>query len=281
MIELKAAGNYGDWSKEIPRELWEEIIVHAENPSLITTCKLFKEIIYDPAFTTKNLEVTYKDQFPFSKDLKKTRTLLIERLGLLLPKNTMDCFEKAANLHYFTFTKVLNEEYCTNLQIIFTKFISDQIMDKFIEEPSYKKKISLIHNGINENPDFCNVQILSITRSGLTLLPKELNLFSGLTEVNFNYNKITSLPDGFGKNWTRLEKIDLGSNKLTTLPKDFAENCKKLRQVNLFDNKIDSLPPGFGSQWKKLVMIRFGYNLVKLDENEFKEKTNKNVRIIQ
>jgi len=340
MIEPKMApGEYVDWSKEIPKELWEQIIVEAENPALITTCKLFKDIIYDPATSVKNLEANFKDQFPstFAKVkkrdyvtiLKIAKMLLIERLVTSLPQEAMDCFEKVENPHYYSFTKILNDEYCFNLSNIFEQILPVQFVDKINNEASFKNKINLIYDYINKNHEIISdVKILKLNSLKLTLIPKELCLFTGLTFIDLSNNQITKIPKSFGKNWKELKICNLSGNQLTNLPNDFGNNWNlqflnlsknritefdkvfggswnqlkridlsqneiktvlpsfgknwtHLESIALFFNKIDPLPSDFGSQWKELVFIRFGNNPHKLDENEFKEKTNKNVRIIQ
>lgn len=284
MIEPKRPGEYLDWSREIPKELWEEIIIQADEPALITTCKLFKSIVYDAATTVRNLEANYKDRFPptffevKNRDnaalLMRAKMLLHERAVTLLfsrlnhifqsSKETIDGFEKTENLHIYAFTKILNEEYCANLFSITQELLvfGSQFMNIICEEPSCVNKIRLMHDYIESiSQDFSFVEKhLGLSHLSLTLIPKEIELFRELEMINLCGNKIVNLPTSFGENWSKMESCDLSYNELEKLPEGFGKNWKKLLTLNINNNKLTELPEEFGCTWANLKTIHISSN---------------------
>lgn len=98
-----------------------------------------------------------------------------------------------------------------------------------------------------QDPSFDPKQVesLSMDNLGLTRLPEQIGLFTGLKALNLQNNKLSSLPDSVG----RLRKLGiffLQNNKLSSLPDSFCK-LKSLYHLVLRNNKLSSLPDSFGT----------------------------------
>lgn len=126
--------------------------------------------------------------------------------------------------------------------------------------------LDLSNNSLSELPAdlsrFKKLRILFCSNNQFTELPKALGQCEKLEMIGFKSNqiidvssdslptqtrwliltdnKITSLPDNFGR-LTRLQKLALAGNRLVTLP-DSIINCHKLELVRLSANQLVAFP---------------------------------------
>ncbi|MFX0066863.1 MAG: TIR domain-containing protein, partial [Candidatus Hermodarchaeota archaeon] len=109
---------------------------------------------------------------------------------------------------------------------------------------------------------------LGLYNQGLDSLPKNIDQFAKLQNLDLSYNKLNALPESFGKlkelrglslranqftslsetisNLKKLEWLKLEHNQLESLPKTFG-NLTELQTLELQDNKLSSLPENFGN----------------------------------
>lgn len=286
MIELKKEIF---WNQELPKELWEPILAWAEESASLKVCKLFKEIIYDPAFALKYLNLYYKDQLPGclynpqgSKEdaLKLARVALVDKLKMLEIKETK-------GINYFVFTSILKDEYLFNLTVIFLRIINDNFRELIIGSKFFFPNFFFNNKGF-----FSKLKCINLNKLGITLIPKELELFIGLKEINVALNHLTHLPEFFGNSWPKMKKCNLSYNQLTYLPKEFGNNFSNLKTLNLAHNRIEELaqfaeaccslkkldlslneiekiPLYFGKNWSELENISLFHNKIKKLPSDF------------
>ena len=86
---------------------------------------------------------------------------------------------------------------------------------------------------------------LDLSNMGLSTMPKDVMLLTGLTVLSLARNTITSLPDDMMLTLTRLEMLDLESNKLEALPESIG-HAKGLTCVCALGNLISRIPMSLG-----------------------------------
>lgn len=69
-------------------------------------------------------------------------------------------------------------------------------------------------------------------------VPKDINKFTNLQELNFYYNKITEIEENTFKSLTNLQKLILSGNKITILKDDTFKSLTNLQELRLHNNKI-------------------------------------------
>ena len=79
----------------------------------------------------------------------------------------------------------------------------------------------------------------------LTLLPKEISLFTWLEQLNLFRNQLISLPDSIG-NLRDLRHLSLPCNQLRTIPSSLG-NLEHLEVLNLSYNQLSTLPDSIGN----------------------------------
>ncbi|MBI5346296.1 MAG: hypothetical protein HZB76_04065 [Chlamydiae bacterium] len=101
---------------------------------------------------------------------------------------------------------------------------------------------------------------LSLRNLGLTIVPEELNLFSGITWLDLGGNQLSKLAPNFLINADHLENLYLDRNHLTELHPNFLINANHLRELLLTGNQLRDLPPNFLINAHHLVMLSLSDN---------------------
>jgi hypothetical protein len=104
--------------------------------------------------------------------------------------------------------------------------------------------------------NFCNLKLTAIPIEFFTLPLQNLLLLS------FGRNDLKTLPEGFGKNFPRLQHLFLYMNKLKSLPSDFCAECHDLRVLELSFNQIAMLDPKHMGNWENLEEFSLCSNLL-------------------
>jgi hypothetical protein len=171
-------------------------------------------------------------------------------------------------------------------------FFSKSLDDKLKELIRWGKEVKL--NIPSKIEDVQKIAKLDVSSKGIAKLPKYLNLFSNLTELNLSYNLLKTLPTEI-KDLKKLKVLDLGYNAFTEMPEfvyqldqlrvlNFeANNLKKisssignlqeLTDLNLFANQITELPQEIGNL-KKLIKLNLAVNQLKNLPSTFEGLTN-------
>ena len=91
------------------------------------------------------------------------------------------------------------------------------------------------------------LQVLRLSRLGLTYVPKSLGQLTQLTELNLSGNQLTSMPESLGQltQLTNLTRLDLSSNQLTSMPKSLGQ-LTNLTWLNLSGNQLTGMPESLG-----------------------------------
>lgn len=76
-------------------------------------------------------------------------------------------------------------------------------------------------------------------------VPPEVSLLSRLQELNFGFNKLSTLPDEIGE-LTQLKTLNICQNKFTSIPNGVWK-ITSLTQLNAAGNQIESLPHELGN----------------------------------
>jgi len=85
---------------------------------------------------------------------------------------------------------------------------------------------------------------LNLTGNRLITLPPEIGLLTGLTVLNLMGNRLITLPPEIGQ-LTALTNLDLRGNDLSTLPPEFCQ-LTALTVLDLMTNELRILPPSIG-----------------------------------
>ena len=108
--------------------------------------------------------------------------------------------------------------------------------------------------------DFDRILVkLDLSNLGITIIPPEIGLLTGLVELDLSGNKIEELPEEIG-NLVKLEKLDVRSNRLRGLPSTLG-NLESLTELGISFNRIEKLPESM----TKLTNIRY----LELGGNDF------------
>lgn len=126
----------------------------------------------------------------------------------------------------------------------------------------FSNKIYRLEEVVNANPD--TIYAISLSKSKLRELPKELWKFSNLKELHLDKNRLTSLPDSLDL-FKKLEFLNLDRNDFEIVPLVISrlENlkklvlsrnqinvisgnlfyCSKLEEIDFYDNPIGAVEP--------------------------------------
>jgi Leucine-rich repeat (LRR) protein len=88
------------------------------------------------------------------------------------------------------------------------------------------------------------VRNLNLSNCGLTSVPFEISLLTGLTSLSLAGNQLTTLPDGIGQ-LTALTTLNLSRNQFTTLP-DSIGSLTGLIKLYVSYNQLTTLPDSIG-----------------------------------
>ncbi|MCC5832894.1 MAG: leucine-rich repeat domain-containing protein [Chlamydiales bacterium] len=92
----------------------------------------------------------------------------------------------------------------------------------------------------NNNHAFTYIKSLDFSCLGLTKLPVEISSIPMpcLQSVNLSHNRLTAIPNGFGKRWKNVEHLDLINNEISEIPPGFFDNYPNLKKLTLAKNPI-------------------------------------------
>ena len=264
-------------NSSLPKELWAEVILHTEDPQLVLVSKLFRDLYYDQNQVFKWLHNSLSSRGIFDVscllktpgDLSLVKHELVTRVISYRPKNTLEYVRDKETLPIHGYVKLLREERAINLIHVYERiplekpdFADLQVQAKALAIQTFfkenRQKIELI-----ENLDLSNIHI--------TVVPEELELFTGLKEIFLQANYINYLPSSFGKTWEKLEKCDLSINQSLVLPKNFGSAWKNLTDLNLNYTHLSELPSDFGNTWEKLENLNIDYNKLKTFPDSYKQ----------
>ncbi|KIC73785.1 hypothetical protein DB42_BQ00200 [Neochlamydia sp. EPS4] len=93
---------------------------------------------------------------------------------------------------------------------------------------------------------------LSLSDSGLTVMPVEIGLITNLQELMLMDSQVTALPSAIGQ-LSQLQELWLSGNYLTALPEAIGQ-LSQLRMLDLRDNQLNALPATIG-QLSQLVQL--------------------------
>ena len=101
---------------------------------------------------------------------------------------------------------------------------------------------------------------LNLCDKKLTVLPKEIKYFTGLTKLDLSCNQLILLPIEI-KSLTKLKSLDLSDNRLKTIPSGISV-LTKLKCLNLSDNQLTAI----SSKIRSLTALEYLY----LSDNRLK-----------
>ncbi len=88
------------------------------------------------------------------------------------------------------------------------------------------------------------MDVLDLHNCGLTHLPRQIGLFTGLTRLNLQHNALEAIPREIGQ-CRALQTLDLSQNRLLLLPEEIG-GCTALKNLRLGNNLLLNLPEGLG-----------------------------------
>jgi hypothetical protein len=100
---------------------------------------------------------------------------------------------------------------------------------------------SWMHAEVNQ-PVVQSITFLSLENLGLTCVPKETGLCTGLTMLRLGQNQLRTLPEGVFPGMGALVGLDLSDNELEFLPEAAFWGLAALRTLCLYSNRLVSLP---------------------------------------
>lgn len=104
-----------------------------------------------------------------------------------------------------------------------------------------------------------SLHVLTLTDCNLTMVPKQLELFSQkLTSLDLSRNRISELPRSFCCKMVNLEELNLSHNRLETLPIEI-KFFRRLHHLNIENNRLRMLPSTF-SDLKNLIILNVAHN---------------------
>lgn len=124
------------------------------------------------------------------------------------------------------------------------------------EQAAYDKALKMIEACRQKGKEG---KVLTLSKLGLTRLPREIGQLTALTELHLNNNQLTSLPPQISK-LTALTTLRLFDNQLTKLPPQIGQ-LSGLTELWVHGNQLSSLPPEIG-QLSKLIALRLHDNLL-------------------
>lgn len=111
-----------------------------------------------------------------------------------------------------------------------------------------------IEEAMSVHPD--SVYRLDLSKQKLTQVPKEIQNFKNLRELNLSKNKLESLPGFFL--FKDLRILNLTKNKFTKYPEVINKNTG-IRNLFLGKNSIDYIPESIGNL-QNLIVLDLWYN---------------------
>ncbi|CRX37660.1 leucine-rich repeat domain-containing protein [Estrella lausannensis] len=270
----------------LPVELWRPILIEAKEPNASLACRLFQELYADPATLRATIEDDLKQRgidplltgnAAAVEQLRRVKACLVSRLVTVASDDFLTKLKDSSPFSIFTYIRAFKEEeaialcrLCAALlpQIKRVLTIDPQtFMDDLPKNPLDRARC--IRTLLKDNHEQLKlIEEVSLKGLGLTVIPEELNLFTGLKRVDLSDNRLTALPASMGGSWTNLEKLSLNYNPVTTVRTGFGASWVNLKAFSLVKGHMTSLPEDFGATWAKIeeVDLNFG-KLASLPQN--------------
>ncbi|MEI6242560.1 MAG: leucine-rich repeat domain-containing protein, partial [Chlamydiota bacterium] len=111
------------------------------------------------------------------------------------------------------------------------------------ENDSLHNQAEAIRTWLRANqPTVQAITRLELSHAGLTQIPAEISLFTGLIDLNLNNNAIKHIPANIFQGLIQLQRLSLSNNRIQVLPLTIFQGLIQLRHLNLNDNQIQALP---------------------------------------
>ncbi|ELP83824.1 podocan precursor, putative [Entamoeba invadens IP1] len=129
------------------------------------------------------------------------------------------------------------------------------------EKQHYNKK----NSGLKLFPKDClgqsgTIVSIDLSNNDISVLPKEMGVFKGLTHFRMMANKINALPLSFAT-LTGIRHLDLNANQFTTFPTQIS-TLTGLEELQMIQNQMTEIPECIGNL-TKLQRISFTANFLK------------------
>lgn len=272
-----------------PNELWPAILGYS-NSALFSVCKLFHKIFEDKSFMHAFLKQRYQHHYLAtilnSNDtpenaLQKAKETLLKQLSGKISDATTAIFNKNdASPSLPDFMRILKEEEAFNLFKLSQAF-PESLASPFAAYATEFDELSLMQKGEKVRaflkseamqPTIQSLTSWEVNWKSLTMPPQELDLFTGLKQLDLNYNNISYLPSSLGSNWQNLEQLHIAFNHVASIVPTFGDHWHALTRFSISNNKLTDLPEDFGSSWKKLQFLRIKSPGLPIDVNSIEKK---------
>lgn len=246
-------------------EMWTEILPFAPEPQIVLVCKLFKNIFENQENSRKwLLNQLSQRAIPIENSLsvRKMASKVVIRHIFYRPESTrlgVNSYKKDFPLHGFA--KLFKEETDLNLALVYNKI-------ELENKPNFSHlKLHALAAAIRQfitknSEEIKKIKSLNLMSRELTAVPEELELFTGLEEINLMGNNIDVITPSFGSTWTKLKKCDLGHNRIARIPENLGKNWPDLKHFSINNNQLTTLPHQWGSNWRQLDEINLSYNKI-------------------
>lgn len=263
----------------LPVEMWYKSLAYTNNPQIPLVCSTFQQILADSLFILSNIETSLSERgvhWGSKSDEKKedvvqrVKTAVLKRLPFKYFEKIKARFRDTVSITYSIFQKIFIVEEAFNLCLIFTR-----ICDKFLplandfklcfsdisDKGDIIEKMDKIRTTLTSNKaNLETISELDLSFLELTLIPRELELFTGLKKITLSSNNIEAFPPGFGDGWSELEECNLDFNMVSELQQNFGKNWVKLKKISISNNALQLIKPGFGASWSNLEQIDLNFN---------------------
>ena len=216
-----------------------------------------KSIQLTTFYAEENGKCTSFPKWILSSNYKKLETVSMNETrfqNFSLLKKTSTChikrfFMKQCDLDSEIIEKIiagmtdLEELIIGNNKVFHPNYFSFMPINKK-REPSSVKIIDIQDTGLMELPKtierFVNLSDLNLSSNNLLFLPEEICTLKNLSILIIDNNRLACLPENIGK-LTSLKELKLRHNELNKLPESI-NLLRSLRYMDLFDNEFESMP---------------------------------------
>ncbi|MEI6243181.1 MAG: leucine-rich repeat domain-containing protein, partial [Chlamydiota bacterium] len=139
-------------------------------------------------------------------------------------------------------------------------------MERIVEEnDSLHTQAEAIRTWLRANlPTVQAVFYLNLSYEGLTQIPEEISLFTGLTALHLDYNAIKHIPANIFQGLNLLRDLDLTRNQLQMLPPTLFQGLVQLQNLHLSCNQIQELPPNLFQGLVQLQTLNLDNNQIQV-----------------
>lgn len=267
----------GDDVVGLPAEIWRSILIFAKKPNAALACRLFQGLYSDPCTLLATLDYDLKlrgidhlltDVAEADKKLFKAKTSVVSRVITVASQDFMVKLKQASPFSIFTFMRAFKEEEAIAICHLFGGLfpqikgvldLDQSFLEKLPIEPL--QKAARIRILLKENQEkLQKIEDLNLKGLGLTVVPEELNLFTGLKKVDFSDNWLAALPASLGENWTSLQEVCLDYNPVSVVRAGFGAGWVNLKTFSLVKGYVAFLPEDFGAFWTEIKTVNLNNN---------------------